>query len=210
MVCIIRGGLSAVPKRWVGMIPILGESCLSLLVGRRVLDQVIDRARPQISSLVLCHAGDPSPFARYDLPIVAPKTKGLLAAILAGLDWTAAHSRETPWVATFAADTPDFPTDLVESLGQAVGAEGADMAWGVRGGRTVPVFGLWPVRLRRALNRTLEKRPELAVDEWAASFRPARVAFSPATAPFAAVHGPENSTSGEPYITSGGARPTAR
>lgn len=191
MVCIIRGEPSAVPKRWVGMIPAVGQSGLFPLAGRPVLDHVIDRARPQISSLILCHAGDPSPLVGLGLPVIAPASGGLLAAVLAGLDWTAAHSRETPWIATFAADVPVFPSDLVERLGDAVGAQGADMAWAVCEGQPRTVFGLWPVRLRRALRRVLDREPGLEVEEWAAGYRAARVEFAVATAPFIAVHGPD-------------------
>ena len=202
MVCILRGEPSATPKLWVGVILVDDERCGLPLAGRTILEHVIERARPQVSTLVLCTARDPSPLARHGLPVVAPGFPGLLAAILAGFDWTAAHSRETAWVATFTADVPVFPGDLVERLGHAVGARGADMAWAEPGERSVPVFGLWPVRLRRALGRALAKDPGLGVEEWAALYRPARVRFSPGTEPFMAVHEPQDLTLVERYLTS--------
>ncbi len=190
MVCIIRGEPSAAPKLWVGMILAVGESRLAPLAGWPVVEHVIERARPQISSLLICTTGDPSSFARHGLPLVTPESPGLLAAVLAGLDWTAVNSKETPWVATFAADVPVFPGDLVRRLGQAIGEQGADMAWVASGERPVPAFGLWPVRLRRALRRALGKQPELGVEEWAARFQAARVEFAPETEPFAAIRTP--------------------
>ncbi len=183
MVCIIRDEPSAVPKRWVGMIVGAGDHRLSPLPGRPLLDPIIEKARPQISSLVICTTADAdaSPVSVQGLPAVAPERDGLLAAIVAGLDWTARHSRETPWLATFAADAPVFPADLVERLGLAVGAEGADMAWVDSATRSGPAFGLWPVRLRRALGRAIERHSGFGVAAWSAGLRVARVALSPAT-----------------------------
>ncbi len=191
MVCILRGEPSATPKLWVGVILAADERCLLPLDGRPVVEHVIERSRPQVSTLVLCTTGDPSHFARPGLPVVTPESPGLLAAVRAGLDWTAAHSRETAWVATFAANVPVFPGNLVERLGHAVGARGADMAWAALGEPSIPVFGLWPVRLRRALGRALAKDPGLGVEQWAAAYQPARVEFSPDTEPFMAVDGPQ-------------------
>jgi molybdopterin-guanine dinucleotide biosynthesis protein A len=133
---------------------------------------------------------------------------GLLATVLAGLDWTAANFRETAWVATFAADVPVFPGDLVERLGQAVGEQGADMAWALADGRPMPLFGLWPVRLRRALRRALKRQPALGVEEWAARFRPVQVDFPSPREPFAAIRGPEDFTSVAAYIGAGVGAPT--
>lgn len=174
MVCIIRGEPSAVPKRWVGAIVPAGAGRAAPPAWGPVLGQVIERAWPQVSSLVICTTLDRSPLAHHGLAVVTPDRPGLLAAVLAGLEWTAAHSRETAWIATFAGDAPDFPDDLVERLGHAVGAEGADMAWAA-GDRTAPAFGLWPVRLRRSLRKSLDGQPDLAVGAWAARFRVAAV-----------------------------------
>lgn len=207
MVCIIRGEPSAVPKLWVGAIVATGANCLLPLAGRSVLDYVIERTRPQISELVICPADNPASYVRYGCPVVeaefseAGKPPGLLAHILAGLEWTAAHSRETAWLATFPAHVPVFPMDLVARLGHAIGSEGADMAWAVPGERSEPAFGLWPVRLRRRLRRSLVKEPGLGLNEWAARYRPARVAFSPATEPFVPVHGPDDLTTAAVYLT---------
>jgi molybdopterin-guanine dinucleotide biosynthesis protein A len=198
MVCILRGEPSAVPKLWTGMIVAAGDGCLVPLAGRPLLDHVIERARPQVCSLAICARGDPSRFARPGVAAVAAPRAGQLAAVLAGLDWTAAHSRETPWLATFAADAPVFTADLVERLGQGVGDAGADMAWAVVGERAAPVFGeraapvfgLWPVRLRRALAKAIDRDPGLGVEAWAARYRVAHVELAAAI-----------STTARPYIS---------
>ncbi len=203
MICVIRGEPSAVPKRWVGMIPVRDERCLLPLAGRAVIEHVIERASPQVSSLILCHGGAPSPLGRLGLPVVAPQSGGFFAAILAGLDWTAAHSRETPWLATFAADAPVFPRDLVERLGNAVGAQGADMAWAAAGGHPMPQFGLWPVRLRRDIRRVLVKQPGLGVEAWAARHQPAWADFAPEGEPFVSVNGPDDLSSAAACLLSG-------
>ena len=69
MICIIRSELSAVPKRWVGVILAESERCLWPLSGRPVLDHVIERAQQQVSSLIISTSGDPNRFAGRDDPL---------------------------------------------------------------------------------------------------------------------------------------------
>lgn len=91
----------------------------------------------------------------------------------------------------------------MERLGNAVGAQGADMAWAVAGGHPMPQFGLWPVRLRRDLRRALAKQPDLGVEAWAARFQPAWADFTPESEPFVSVHGPDDLSSAAACLLSG-------
>lgn len=157
-----------------------GDKPLRLLGGRPLLAHVIERLRPQVAGLVLNANGDPARFAAFGLPVVAdsiPDYAGPLAGILAGLDWTAAQRPDCPMIATVATDAPFLPTDLVARMAQALAGEGADLACAASGGRTHPVIGLWPVRLRDDLRRALVEEGVRKVDVWTARYRLVQVAF---------------------------------
>ena len=157
-----------------------GDKCLRPLGGRPILDHVVERARPQVDSLVLNANGDPKRFAAYGLPVLAdtvPDFAGPLAGILTGLEWAAAHLPGAPWLLSIATDTPFFPRDLVPRLLNAVTAEGAQLACAASAGRAHPVFGLWPVALAPDLRRALVAEDVRKIDAWTARYRLATVDF---------------------------------
>ncbi|MPZ09788.1 MAG: molybdenum cofactor guanylyltransferase MobA [Kiloniellaceae bacterium] len=169
---LLAGGLS---RRMGG-----GDKCLRELGGRPILAQVIERAAPQVGSLVLNANGDPARFESFGLPVAADVVEGYagpLAGVLTGLDWAAENAPAAPWVASFACDAPFFPAGMVARMLAAVEAAGADMACAVTHGRTHPVFGLWPVGLREALRRAMLEEEIRKVDLWTARYRLVEVAF---------------------------------
>ena len=169
---LLAGGLS---KRMGG-----GDKCLRALGGRTLLERVIERARPQVSALVLNANGDPARFASYGLPVTADAVKGFagpLAGVLTGLEWAARNAPECEWVASFATDAPFLPTDMVQRMVDALAAEHAEMACAASGGRAHPVFGLWPVSLADALRRALVAEEVRKVDVWTARYRLIEVEF---------------------------------
>lgn len=125
-----------------------GDKTLLMLGRRPVLGHVIDCLRPQVEALALNANGDPARFAEIGLPVLAdatPDFKGPLAGILAGLRW-ASGANSFSWLITVAGDTPFFPDDLVARLcASAANNRGIVMAGS--GGRTHPVFALWPLAL---------------------------------------------------------------
>jgi molybdopterin-guanine dinucleotide biosynthesis protein A len=158
-----------------------GDKCLRPLGGRPLLAHVIERARPQVDALVLNANGDASRFAAFGLPTVAdsvPDFAGPLAGILAGLDWAARHRPGDAWVLSIASDTPFFPRDLAPRLLDAAIARDARLACAASGGRTHPVFGLWPVTLRGELRDALEREGLRKIDLWTARYPLATVEFS--------------------------------
>ena len=157
-----------------------GDKTLRSLGGLPLLERVIERLRPQVDTLVLNANGDPSRFAKFGLPVVAdsvPGFAGPLAGVLAGLDWAASHRSDCPYVVSVATDAPFLPTDLVARLAQGLDEAGADLACAASGGRSHPVFGLWPVRLRDDLRRALMDQAIRKVDLWTARHRLATVPF---------------------------------
>ena len=173
---LLAGGLS---RRMGG-----GDKCLRPLGGRPVLAHIIERARPQVSALVLNANGDPARFAAFGLPVASDVIEGFagpLAGVLTGMEWAAAHRPDAAWLATFATDAPFFPRDLVARLLAAIERGKADMACARSDGQDHPVFGLWPVRLRADLRRAMEEGVR-KVDLWTARYKLAVAEFT--TAPF--------------------------
>ena len=148
---ILAGGLSS---RMGG-----GDKSLLTLGGRPVLAHVIERLQEQVCSIALNANGDPARFAGFGLPVLPdsePGFPGPLAGVLAGMDWAAGQGAKR--VVTIAADTPFYPTDLVQKLDEA--AQDAPIALAAtqvpgRGMLRHPTFGLWPVALRDDLRSAL-------------------------------------------------------
>src|SRR6266446_3202325 len=158
-----------------------GDKALRLLGGVSLLDRVIERLRPQVDALVLNANGDADRFAKFGLPVVpdsVPDFAGPLAGVLAGLDWTAAYCPDRPFVVSVATDAPFLPTDLVARLVEGTEREGGDLACAASGGRSHPVFGLWPVRLREDLRRAVVEEGIRKVDRWTARHKLVTVSFA--------------------------------
>lgn len=157
-----------------------GDKCLRLLGGRTILDHVIERAAPQVEALLLNANGDPARFARFGLPVAPDVVEGFagpLAGVLTGLEWARARHPEAAWVLSIATDTPFLPRDLADRLLAAVREERADLACAASGGRTHPVFGLWPVALAGELRRALVEEDMRKIDAWTARYRVAVAEF---------------------------------
>ena len=137
-----------------------GDKCLLPLMGRLVIDHVIERLVQQVPKIVINANGDLTRFNSFGLPSVPDSIvdfPGPLAGVLAGLDWAATQG--ATHIVTVAADTPFFPTDLRIKLeaAQDVHFKPITLAAtvGVSGFNMHPTFGLWPVGLREDLRRQL-------------------------------------------------------
>jgi len=172
-----------------------GDKCLRPLAGRPILAHVIERAAPQVTTLVLNANGDPQRFAAFGLPVVADDIAGFagpLAGVLAGLDWAAGNLPGTTHVASFATDAPFLPRDLVATFREAMRLGHYDLACAASDGRAHPVFGLWPLDLRDDLREAL-KEGLRKVDQWTARFRLIEVEFPAAPVdPFFNANRPED------------------
>jgi molybdenum cofactor guanylyltransferase len=154
---ILAGGLS---RRMGG-----GQKALLPLGGRPIIARVLDRLAPQVRAVAINANADG--YAGFGVPVLADTVGGFvgpLAGVLAGLDWAAEQG--AAYLVTVAADTPFFPADLVAPLnaqaapGRVVMARSAD---GVQ-----PVFALWPVALRGALEQWLRTDGSRKVQDFAA------------------------------------------
>ncbi len=151
-----------------------GDKGLQALGQRTVLDFVIERAAPQVRHLILNAHGDPARFADYHLPVVpdfAPSHLGPLAGVLAGMAWARGNAPDCQWIATFPADTPFVPKDLVARLMLAMAVEQSEMACAASQNRTHPVIGLWPVARMADLEAALVSEGIRKIDEWTARYK---------------------------------------
>jgi len=169
---ILAGGLA---RRMGG-----GDKPLREIGGRAILARVIERLEPQCDGLILNANGEPKRFAPFGLPVIADGVEhnpGPLAGILAALDWAAANRPGAEWVLSVPGDCPFLPSDLVARLGEALEAQGAELAVAASKGRSHPVIGLWPVALRDALRHALVVEGLRKVGDFAARYRVAAVAW---------------------------------
>lgn len=182
-----------------------GDKSLQILGGRPILERIIERVRPQVSGLLVNANGDPARFAHLGLPVAADVIEGFagpLAGVLTGLEWAAANVPGAAWVTSFATDAPFVPVDLVTRLVDGVEAAGADMACATSGGRTHPVFGLWPVGLRDALRRAMEDEDMRKIDRWTVRYDLIEVDFpSDPFDPFFNINDPDNLAEAERLLS---------
>ena len=180
-----------------------GDKNLRLLGGKPMLAHVIERAKPQVDTLVLNANGDPQRFASFGLPIIADSVTGFvgpLAGVLAGLDWAAANLPDAELVASFATDAPFFPRDLVRRLAVALEEGGFDLACAQSNGQAHPVFGLWPVSLREALREALAGGLR-KVDRWTVRYKLVEVEFlAEPVDPFFNANSPEDLAEAERLV----------
>ena len=135
-----------------------GDKCRLLLGQHSLLDHVIARIAPQVDEWILNANGDMTRYQDIDAPVRAdsiPDFAGPLAGVLAGLDYAHQHGHE--WVISVAADTPFFPTDLV----QRFASHDARVCLAAtpdpeRGRLPQPTFGRYHISLREPLRQALQ------------------------------------------------------
>eukprot|EP01037_Dinobryon_pediforme_P021134 gene21134-21924_t len=140
------------------------------LAGSPIISRVIARARPQVARLILNANGDPARFSGLALDIAAdpvPGFPGPLAGLLAAMRWAEAHDPHLTHIATFAADTPFLPLDLVVRLDAALAeTPGAIIAVARSPTGIQPVFALVPVALADRLAADLVSGTARRVLAW--------------------------------------------
>ncbi|VUX48099.1 Molybdenum cofactor guanylyltransferase [Candidatus Defluviicoccus seviourii] len=164
-----------------------GDKCLRPLGGQPLIAHVIARARPQVATLLLNvnDSASAAELSRFGLPIAPDVVTGFagpLAGILTAMRWAQASAPSCRWLASFAADTPFLPLDLVERLRAAVAddsaRDGAAIACAASGGRSHPVIALWPVALADDLEAAVTVENIRKIDAWTARYAVRHVSFA--------------------------------
>ena len=140
---------------------------------------------PQVGSVMINANRNLGAYESFGVPVWPdPQADyaGPLSGFLAGLE----HC-ETPYLVTVPCDTPNFPTDLVARLAQALHAEAADIAMAAtqdaQGVQVQPVFCLMKASLLESLVRFTQSG-QRKIDRWTAGHRCCTVVFDDASAFF--------------------------
>lgn len=159
-----------------------------------LLEHALARIAPQVSGVILsCN------LTAQQLPVNASvlladtiADAGPLAGVLAALEWLRVERPQVRWLVSVAADTPGFPGDLVARLHAASTQVDPGIAVACSGGRTHPVFALWPVALADALRTALQSEGLRKVDAFQARYPGPRVEWSVAAGdPFFNINTPQ-------------------
>lgn len=157
---LLAGGLS---RRMGG-----GDKGLMPLGGKPVMKHAFERLAGQTDQVIINANGDPSRFASFETTIVPDTISGFagpLAGVLAGMRYAQSLKIPPTFIVSAAADTPFFPTDLIERLLQAPNSN-LTIVLATSNGRRHPVFGLWPVALADHLDAWLRHEENRKVLKW--------------------------------------------
>lgn len=137
------------------------EKALILFRGRPLVQNVIDRVSGQVGRLSL-NVRQAS-LGRYDsykdagIAVVADSFgsgSGPLGGVVTALDWMA-DTGGSDWLATFPADTPLLPSDMVAVMMKQ--RQGDVPVVAVAGGRVQSLCALWPLSCRGILRQGLDE-----------------------------------------------------
>ncbi|WP_429815715.1 molybdenum cofactor guanylyltransferase MobA [Ensifer sp. B1-9] len=135
------------------------------LGGQGMLSRIVERLRPQVTSIVVNLNAEPADAIVGDIPVIAdtvPGFLGPLAGVLTAMRHTAATTPEATHVVAVPTDTPFFPDDLVAQLAGAL-TQGQQIAVAASVGQMHPLFALWPVSLADDLENWLTNDPKRRV-----------------------------------------------
>lgn len=194
---ILAGGLA---KRMGG-----GDKCLLPLAGKTLLQRTVERAKPQVETLLLNANGSSLRFARTRLPVIPDifaDNRGPLAGIHAGLSWMRQFTPEAQWLASFASDTPFFPTDMVPRLFDAASTSHSQLAVAKSRNRIHPIFALWHVSLLERIEHQLKSGETPRLQDWVQQQQMVEAEFvADAYDPFFNINTPQDLYAAEPLVS---------
>jgi molybdopterin-guanine dinucleotide biosynthesis protein A len=181
-----------------------GEKPLVPFGTTTLIGAVISRARPQVELLALNVRLDAVPlyedWRREGFPLLvdAGTGEGPLRGVVSGLEWLSSLGTKHGWLATFPADTPFLPLDLVGTL-LAQAPDRSRPVVAHDGARFQSLCALWPrdclVALQRELAASRSVRDALlAVDAQVCSFQDERAFFN--------VNGPDDLLAARHFVRS--------
>jgi len=195
---ILAGGRSSRMGRDKALIP---------LGGTALVQRTVDRLRPQVAALAISANGDPRLFDFLGLPVLPDATPGAgpMSGLAAGLRWAngiegAAHLALVP------CDTPFFPRDLVRRLAGAAIGDADRIAVPRSGGRSHPVFGLFPTSCTEPLARWLAEGQKPTMQRWIETRPHLYVDVEDDPDPFFNINTPEDLALAAQYLAQGETR----
>ncbi|WP_018138155.1 MULTISPECIES: molybdenum cofactor guanylyltransferase MobA [unclassified Thioalkalivibrio] len=157
--------------------------------GRPLVEQVIERLRPQVDSIVISANTDIDRYQALGFPCL-PDTRPDYPGPLAGIAATWAHAPGHTLLCV-PVDAPHLPPNLAARLGQALGSCAAPAAIAHDGERLQPLFALLRPELAARLETDLARGP-LAVGRWFRDIGATVVDFSDQPGAFVNLNTPED------------------
>ncbi len=162
------------------------------LHGKPLLDHVIERAAPQVEQLLLNinqKIDPPITVNGKSVPIIADSLEGYLgplAGVLSAMEWAQKNS-QSPWLASFAVDSPLFPTDLARTLLNRLTAAPKDstIICPTYAGHRQPTFCLWRIDQAQQLRHWLTTEQNYRMGAWLQQQTTHFCDLTPADEPFA-------------------------
>ncbi len=142
--------------------------------GRRLIESVIERLRPQVAEILINANQNQDCYAKYGYKVISdlvPDFAGPLAGFHSALS-TASHDL----VLTVPCDSPFMPEDIADRLIPGLRAATVDIAVARTGTQTHPVFCMLRRSLLPHLSRYLEQGGR-KIDAWYADLNVIEVAF---------------------------------
>lgn len=125
------------------------------LRGRAMVEHVIERIAPQVSTVFINADPDSASWQSIGLPLVGDVIEGRLGP-LAGIHAAMIHAR-TPWLLAVPCDTPLLPHDLLARLAHAQQRAQADRVCARTAGQLHPATVLVRTALEPSLRAYLEQ-----------------------------------------------------
>ncbi|GMV48194.1 MAG: hypothetical protein AMXMBFR66_35920 [Pseudomonadota bacterium] len=155
-------------------------------LGMPLVMHALLRLTPQVGAMLVNANRNLAAYEAMGVPVwpdPLPDYPGPLVGLLAGLE----HAT-TPYLVTVPCDTPNFPTDLVARLAEALAREDAEIAMAATREpdgalQLQPVFCLLHTTLIESLTAFLQAG-ERKIDRWTARHRCVQVVFDDALAFF--------------------------
>ena len=142
--------------------------------GRRLVEWIIERLRPQVDEILINANQNPERYAEHGYSVISDLVPDF-AGPLAGFH-SALSSAANDLVITVPCDSPFLPVDLADRLWRALDGASADIAVARTGARAHPVFCL----LRRSLLPHLDdylSQGGRKIDAWYANLNVVEVPF---------------------------------
>lgn len=200
---ILAGGLSRRMQHQNKSLLQLGDKTL--------LEKVRANAATQVDTLLL-NSNTPTEELGTEITaqfadVIADSIEGFagpLAGILAAMEWCEQHRPEAQWLASFAVDTPFFPTDLIAQFSATLADLQGDYICAASYGRRHPLFALWPIKLTGELRKALTETQLRKVQLWTNQYATIEVDFTPANSeapdPFFNINTPDDVASAERWL----------
>ena len=130
------------------------------LGGRPMIETVIQRLRPQVSSLLLCVDEADAPFVALGLPLVTDVVRshrGPLTGLCSALAFLQ-HATDANWLLLCPCDAPFLPADLAQRLLAGAVEQDCAVASARYAGHAQPTFSAWRVDTFAAIETAVLQR----------------------------------------------------